>query len=1710
MKKSIKLLLLAALAWPGWIATVAQTGADAVQHQLDSKETRQHSSVVSNETKPEKPIVEITDETAGIGKPNFNASTNRLYSKFASVKEKKSARPKKAEANTPAIFIQKDVEDVGYICDGSVTNQYIPVYSYYFENSNTESQWIYPSSYFTGENGAFKDVPNGSTISISAIAFYASGTISTYVSQATVSVRVNETTSTTIANRNAQTTNRNAMGTPVFTGNLACYSGDNNNLMIIEFNEPYIYNGGNLIIDIKIETPADYYGQTSWYGVNTSSNTGYYYATNSASGTQQFLPMMGMIYSYSTWEAADEIDFGDVPVNTTKNMPAKIQNPGEEALSATMTATQPFGVSPSTLTMNPGETDFTLSFTPSQSINYTGNLNLDINGQSANIKMKGVGFKEGDKAIRDADFFHDFTYTWKENGVGTEHTGYLDSIATDPDQIIAMLREVYMNKNIPGNYKRGFTTSGADDHDNIVTYTGEGQINSSHQWVDSYGWNIEGNVLNGGTYWYMDPNQYKPNQEGVTLLLLEMVDDFKYEDENKNIKASTSDYAKLREYVFKAIKSARVITESERTGSGFDAGTLFKIDCDKMNKFYLIAKGQLQWFWPNNGSSYFNGYNNPCYVNSYQDPGLSYSYLETCAFLGHMFEQFSPSIGSSSGEESKPRDDIYQDLVKDMETFGVIHDCPNVPYIGHHFMMYGEDSPSADCADVRDMLFFVPDYRMMYHSNRSPESNSSRRDYFNYNPDHQPTMGVFGIHQDEIPAGNEIESQRYTDDPDKSKWKSLYHHQLQWWSNLDEFLPNDEQYYELWEIVTDEFGVQKYQQVYYRNEQGEYKLQNGGWYSGDTTGHSLDFVPIVLNRDDANPFNAQNPNNANKQIVKMKYPDVYVDMKAGSQIKTYVIRGRDKGAEGGEPFLSLQWSNLEQVIIPGLDPNEKVRLIGATYYSRYNPDSEKNCYSNKLEMKNNALGLKEADLANNLLFYRSSRAAQIDENGNVKTDEKGNILYAQEADKKLFATGSISSGNKLLTITLVPGLQSPQSDFPVGKHDGLTAGYHANNNLKFTYSIKNGYVDFGNLYFWDNFTADVSKNTHPARYLYKMEVGDAYSNDVPVPVYKTDSKINGALTIDQVVADTQMNPDYKPVDDVKFDAKVQLSSKSEILRYDAYRWPESEKRYLVDYGGDTDDQEEDFDPTGIAQNQDGYYTVTMNEDTGPYYYVAPSSELPYVTETNPTGWAKFVDTYPKNQGEVDAYVYAPVVELFTKGYYEELNNNKQVERRDYNTYGGPLKRTALGKLEVKAYQPTADDEGTDRAQMSEYKWYDNGNWYSYYNIYLNFTALDVPAGYELYKVRAWRQVTDKSILGEEVGSRAGRANYDGDWYMYEDMNFGDPLKISDGSATQPDVMSLSKLKGNGFNLGYRSNKIAKPVNPDGTGGGPVFEYDLTPNPNADNTAEEELIKREMRATFGAKRLKTPKDDSGSLDELNAKFKVRAYFTKNTNPLTNAGLTPKAKPIYVLGNSNMSSSWDPAQPLAGLYSDNGTTYTGNVVINAASETDNYGYFSFSTKKASTNNGWNEISGYRYGAANSDGAFWVNEENLGQDLALTKAAEPNAFHIAAGAYKLTVTKGSDGNLTNLVITKAVANAPRRAAMPGSDYDYYIAEGETKNIRLEGSSIITGISGVKADLNREVVSVTYVNPLGQQSSRPFSGVNMVITRYSDGSATTTKVVK
>ena len=56
---------------------------------------------------------------------------------------------------------------------------------------------------------------------------------------------------------------------------------------------------------------------------------------------------------------------------------------------------------------------------------------------------------------------------------------------------------------------------------------------------------------------------------------------------------------------------------------------------------------------------------------------------------------------------------------------------------------------------------------------------------------------------------------------------------------------------------------------------------------------------------------------------------------------------------------------------------------------------------------------------------------------------------------------------------------------------------------------------------------------------------------------------------------------------------------------------------------------------------------------------------------------------------------------------------------------------------------------------------------------------------------------------------------------------------------------------------------------------------------------------------------------------------------------------------------------------------------------------------------------------------------------------------------------------------------------------------------------SEVVTSINTVETG-NGEVKSVKYVNVAGMVSDVPFQGVNIVVTEYSDGSRSTSKMLR
>lgn len=331
------------------------------------------------------------------------------------------------------------------------------------------------------------------------------------------------------------------------------------------------------------------------------------------------------------------------------------------------------------------------------------------------------------------------------------------------------------------------------------------------------------------------------------------------------------------------------------------------------------------------------------------------------------------------------------------------------------------------------------------------------------------------------------------------------------------------------------------------------------------------------------------------------------------------------------------------------------------------------------------------------------------------------------------------------------------------------------------------------------------------------------------------------------------------------------------------------------------------------------------------------------------GWAAFTADIPG--GSVLSYV--PVINVYPPSL-------ERVDAGEMNTYGCDIKSVAAGDLDVSV---NTDFDKDDYPLMSDYSWIGDGETgiegrrYAYYNIWLKFDGLNIPEGYEIYKVRAWRKI-DPSLLGEVLKTRRDVRKTDDGEYLFEELKFNDAIANGTGVMTKSNLLYGSDGNVKSYDLGSRKAEG-------------VFATDETPWSYGEN--QEAAVRNELRSTFGALRLKTsPTDEKGEIDNLEAEFIVRVYYTSTANP---------------------------------------------VVI------------------------------------------------------------------------------------------APSGTPRRAPS-ASDLNIYVAEGKATFNAQNLTEIITGVvSPLDA---KPVVGVMYYNMMGVASSRPFAGVNIVVTRYSDGSVTTAKVVR
>ena len=164
--------------------------------------------------------------------------------------------------------------------DGTNSNSYVPFYGLYADTQGAASECVIPSDELSEMAGG----------TITAMKFYLTtpaaaawtGTHQVYLGE------IDETTLTGITGPDAFSV--------VLTGQFDATGTE----LILEFDEPYTYEGGNLLIGTYVSVAGNY--KSAYFtGVNLEENTGWYRSSATASGTAvKFLPKTTFTYTGGT------------------------------------------------------------------------------------------------------------------------------------------------------------------------------------------------------------------------------------------------------------------------------------------------------------------------------------------------------------------------------------------------------------------------------------------------------------------------------------------------------------------------------------------------------------------------------------------------------------------------------------------------------------------------------------------------------------------------------------------------------------------------------------------------------------------------------------------------------------------------------------------------------------------------------------------------------------------------------------------------------------------------------------------------------------------------------------------------------------------------------------------------------------------------------------------------------------------------------------------------------------------------------------------------------------------------------------------------------------------------------------------------------------------------------------------------------------------
>ena len=789
--------------------------------------------------------------------------------------------------------------------------------------------------------------------------------------------------------------------------------------------------------------------------------------------------------------------------------------------------------------------------------------------------------------VKPKSFYEGKTYTWTDANGGIVTSNLADP-ATDPRQIMALLKEVYTNKEIPGIWQCGYTADGEREGD--IDYTIENGV-----------WGLSKDPIYKA--YDIPEGDYKPNEEGYTTLIVKVKDDWK-----PVMKQNLSQNETLN-YIANSIESVQILTDGVYIpATGADGkknpnpGAVYRLS-GNANRLFFMTKGR---------GRAVPGWN-------------SYEVIRSYAPFNGMFEEYSP-VAVSGGQVVE---NFYTKLV-DGDIFKVEHDCSSVPGNEHYFCMMGAKGTKK--FDVTDLIVTIPDYRLWYWNQRDKQGTSDMI-YTNYHKSYAPSLGLYGIQlkATATPAAN-----------------NEYKVELKWTSTLNEITGNEiNQRFKVW-VRAEDGGLEPLL---------------------DANGNQVEIAPGETFQYHYNE----------KQGFE------------GREI-TYVVSGRPTD----EMFNDYKevYSNDDKVFIPGLDPDEGLRLsIGTTSTSDYNLATETNQYKNLITIDHNLVNthVKYGNLqaGSKLAFYRYD----VDRNSEAK--KKIAELEIESVDKRENGSKYYLDYKYNLSFFYQENEASPKTNL-------TGATYSLETNYDYTENTTEE-IDFNGFKinsFNDEFCASTATNKHPASYEYKAsftnlnhatqpELHSAYST---IKVHKTTPDLTDkAITLEDVENDSVCSTRiYKGEHDASPAIQFTLDQDRRIAEYSVGKIRNKEQR--------------ESEEVGLAQRLPSWnYAIYEN---GSFKQNVSHTEIPQIHDASAkvgkNDYVSVIKTYRDNDGS-------------------------------YNTYGSPINTTYKLKASVDVIDSV----------MSEYVFTSNGKKGRYYQTDLKITA-DGTDNYEIVKYRVWRQ-TDRAM-----------------------------------------------------------------------------------------------------------------------------------------------------------------------------------------------------------------------------------------------------------------------------------------------------------------------------------------------------------------------------